>query len=228
MRNLQITQNYFSETFWKIVFDFSFASIERSELIKIYKETEENRDAADYKTGSISLSECFTLYSLARYFQPSAIAEVGSFIGRSTLSLALGLKNKTSSSFIFTCDASNSIELNSSGTIEIRSYPKTYSYDMFRQIELDVDLFFVDGSLGQKDLPEISRLSHDKSIFIFDDCEGVEKGMENLFLMRNTMKNYFLIYPPERTVLEAYGFTKPNKIMVALPYKLLQLKAQAE
>ena len=46
---------------------------------------------ADYNTGSISFAGSWSLYSWSKYFEPCKIVEVGTFIGKSTWSMAKAL-----------------------------------------------------------------------------------------------------------------------------------------
>ena len=175
------------------------------------------RQSADYNTGSLTRDDMVDLISIASYFKPKILAEVGTFIGRSTYALAVG---SGSDAQIYTCDASNDIplpELPTRSATVIRN-PRSSSVEMFNRMLADgmakqVDLFFIDGRLTEADLILINQLSHERTVLVLDDFEGIEKGVDNAMLLGN--QSHLLIYP--RT---------EGKTALLVPVKLLQLTAQ--
>lgn len=230
MRNFQITQGYFSRLFWRTVFDYSLAHGSlRRKVEKNFEQSEDLRELANYDTGSISLGECISLMCVSNYFKPHSVVEVGTYIGRSTYALSLGIKNAPDvPGRLFTCDASNNIKVEVAHDVQLYQHPGSMSYDMMAGIRDNVDMFFLDGSLVEADVSHIQRLSHPKTIFIIDDFEGTEKGIMNIIQLRKLLQKYFLVYPPQDDTLCRYGITRPNKLVVALPRVVLELKAQAE
>ena len=175
------------------------------------------RASADYNTGSLNEWDMVDLITIASYFRPRIIAEVGTFIGRSTYALAVG---SGSDALIYTCDASNDIplpQLPARSATVIRN-PRASSVEMFNRMLAEglaqqVDLFFIDGRLTESDLILINKLSHERTVLVLDDFEGIEKGVDNAMLLGN--QNHLLIYP--RT---------EGKTALLVPVKLLQLTAQ--
>ena len=175
------------------------------------------RQSADYNTGSLTRDDMVDLISIASYFKPKILAEVGTFIGRSTYALAIG---SGSDGLIYTCDASNDIplpELPTRSATVIRN-PRASSVEMFNRMLADgmakqVDLFFIDGRLTEADLILINQLSHERTVLVLDDFEGIEKGVDNAMLLGN--QSHLLIYP--RT---------EGKTALLIPVALLQLTAQ--
>jgi predicted O-methyltransferase YrrM len=210
MNPLQIGRQRFSNIFWGIVDekvdDFPYETIE-----KIIWEQQRLRVDADYNTGSVPYDDAVELYKLAKFFQPKVIAEVGTFIGVSTRAMRLG----ASSADIYTCDVSNRIQVDSSDT-KLHQYPKTSSTDMFKDMaekKVGVDLLYLDGRLQQDDFQYFPKIIHDQTVFVFDDFEGIEKGVVNA--MRLDGANRLLIYPREG-----------RKTAVSLPLTLLQFVPQ--
>ena len=162
---------------------------------------------ADYQTGSLTATDMGELRAIANYFRPVSVAEVGTYIGRSTKALAAGMRQGV----IYTCDASNDIRLGSIGMLSIgvalEQFPKTTSTQMFRKLidwpcegqfvfkKQHIDCFYIDGRLS----PDDAQLMYDlnpNALIVLDDFEGVEKGVANAsLLLGNQFATNFLIYP---------------------------------
>jgi len=152
----------------------------------------ELREKADYKTGSIGIEDVVEVYKATKAFNPKIIAEVGTFIGTSTLTMMIAAKDAT----IYTCDMSNDIDL---GQPNIIQYPKKTSHEMFADMAekgLKVDLVYLDGRLTQADVEPLNKIVHEGTVFLMDDFEGVEKGVANAMFLESP--NRVLIYPRER------------------------------
>lgn len=150
------------------------------------------------QTGSISRRSAELLWLLGRYFGPKTIAEVGTFIGRSTLSLYNGAK--PSLDLLATCDFTYDTWRAPSGEAasKIRYYGKTSSTQMFQKLVAEgrkIDLFLIDGRLAQEDLPLLDALINPNTIFILDDFEGVEKGVANALMLRQKYPGLLLMVP---------------------------------
>lgn len=181
-----------------------------------FEELERLRAQADYNTGSISDTDAIDLQHIVSHFQPTVVAEVGTFIGRSTTAMALAMPK---GGVIHTCDASNAIalpELNPD--VQVVQYPRKGSTEMFESLisaKAKVDLFYIDGRLSPKDTRLVWELAHDKTVIVLDDFEGVEKGVANAMLLLQQFPNYALVYPRDI-----------GKTAMMLPSGLLQFTAQ--
>lgn len=209
MNAVQIGRKRLSEIVWGItdekVGDFPFEIIE-----KIVEEQQSLRSEAEYNTGSLPYDDAIELYKVVKFFQPKVIAEVGTFIGVSTLTMNLALERLVD---IYTCDASNAIDLD---IPNIHQYPKTVSHDMFKDMaekEVKVDLVYLDGRLGQDDIEPLNKILTDKTVFVMDDFEGTEKGVANAMMLESP--NRVLIYPREG-----------RKTAISLPFTMLQVVPQ--
>jgi len=171
-------------------------------------------DQADYKTGTISPTDADELRTIAEYFKPAVIAEVGTYIGRSTRALAAGMKKGQ----IYTCDMSNNINIGDTYGVWIEQFPKQTSTQMFlklREREIKPDLFYIDGRLGDDDPGLMEQLNPD-AVIVLDDFEGVEKGTFNAAVLLTTeFTQSLLVYP-----------RVGGKTALLVPYKMLQLVAQ--
>ena len=104
MNNLQISSRRLAQLFWELICKEHFMYPGQvDELLKKLKQLEYLTDQAAYKTGSISSISALILYYLTKYFQPEKILEVGTYIGKSTISMAYAMdENKTKNSYIAT------------------------------------------------------------------------------------------------------------------------------
>jgi predicted O-methyltransferase YrrM len=180
---------------------------------KIIEDQQELREDADYNTGSVPYDDAVELYKLVRFFQPLVIAEVGTFIGVSTKVMDEALKDYPRS--IFTCDSSNDIQIYKDNK-HIIQYRKQTSTQMFKDLadkSIGVDLMYLDGRLQQSDLELFHKIVHDQTVFVFDDFEGIEKGVVNAMMVESPGR--VLIYPREG-----------RKTAVSLPFTLLRFVPQ--
>jgi predicted O-methyltransferase YrrM len=214
MNPVQIGRQRFSNIFWGIV-DEKVDEYPYEILEKIVKDQQELRELADYNTGSLPYDDAVELYKLVRFFQPLVIAEVGTFIGVSTKAIRQAALDGEFSYVIHTCDFSNNLTIDASDN-RIFQYPKKSSTDMFKEmaeIVLGVDFMYLDGRLQQSDLELFHKIVHDQTVFVFDDFEGIEKGVVNAMMVESPGR--VLIYPREG-----------RKTAVSLPLTLLHFVPQ--
>lgn len=233
--NLKISRLNFSTLFWQIIFSngaFIMEKIKR-EIIDQNDYFESLRKSADYNTGSISLASSVCLSLLTYYFRPNTVAEVGTFIGRSTYSLALGANlNGNMLPNIHTCDHSNDIKLNfTKFDLNIFQYPKQSSTEMFSKIhegKIKPEMYLLDGRIQPDDIKIISDLQIENALIVLDDFEGTEKGVVNAFVLTENFKNNFIVvYPPTQSFLEQYGLMDSCTTAVLIPAAQLQFVNQS-
>ena len=174
------------------------------------------------ETGSVSKDAVLTLWLLARYFRPKVIAEVGTFIGRSTLALSEGAGETLKE--MHTCDYSFAefgvppeLEPSFIHSTKIVYHAKTASTQMFRSMlpmhKGAVDCFFLDGRLANEDLSLMQELRAPEAVFIIDDFEGVEKGVSNALMLRQAFNDLVLIRPEVRVVAGVAPHTSNTAVM---------------
>ena len=209
MNSVQIGRKRLSEIVWNIidekVGDYPYESIE-----KIVEDQQALRSQADYNTGSLPVDDAFELYKVVKFFQPKVIAEVGTFIGVSTLSMNLAMERLVD---IYTCDRSNDIDLN---VPNIFQYPRISSHEMFADMadkNVKVGFVYLDGRLSQEDIEPLNKIITDQTVFVLDDFEGVEKGVVNAMMLESASR--VLIYPREG-----------RKTAISIPFSLLQIVPQ--
>ena len=210
MKPLQIGRQRFSRIFWDIV-DEKVDEYPYDKIAFIIDEQQKLRVGADYNTGSLPYDDAVELYKLVNFFQPNVIVEVGTFIGVSTRVM----REAVSSAKIYTCDVSNQIQVDPKDT-KLHQYPKTSSTDMFKDLaekNVSVDLVYLDGRLQQEDFKHLNKIIHDKTVFVFDDFEGIEKGVVNAMMLESPARA--LIYPREG-----------RKTAASIPFTMIQVLSQ--
>lgn len=213
MNTLRFNRRQISGLFWDVMDEHSPPSFDLPHADHF----DRLRTSADYNTGSLNEWDMVDLITICSYFKPRILAEVGTFIGRSTYALAVGAGDMAQ---IYTCDASNDIPLPEmpKRCPAIVRYPYQSSIEMFNKLLAGefggrVDMFFIDGRISEADKLLMEKLSHPKTVIVLDDFEGIEKGVDNAMLLGN--QSHLLIYP--RT---------EGKTALLIPVALLQLTAQ--
>lgn len=214
MNPLQLNRRMVSKLFWELMDAQSLPEYD----LPTTDQFDRLRKYADYNTGSLNEWDMVDLIAICHYFKPRVIAEVGTFIGRSTYALAVGAGEMA---MIYTCDASNDIPLPDMppDSPAIIRHPRESSVEMFNKMLAAefggrVDMFFIDGRVSEADRLLMEKLSHHKTVIVLDDFEGVEKGVANAMLLGTS--DHILIYPR----------TPDGKTALLVPIRLLQLTAQ--
>lgn len=223
-----LSSQLFAEAFWRAMFSESdFFDPIKSDFSQDSLELESLRRNADYNTGSISAFSSWTLFLICRYFQVRRALEVGTFIGRSTMSISKAM-NLMGGGEIHTCDASNDISIPQYPPTAITQYKKQTSTQMLAQLSGPFDFAFIDGRLTTEDISAMANLLDDNAIIVLDDFEGMEKGVANLFNLRThpRYQNLFLVPPPSMQFSEKLGFSSRALTAVLLPPNLISLTNQ--
>jgi len=230
MNTLNISTRRLSKIFWEIILsDTEELSTKKDELNNFLKKLNELRKNADYNTGSISFSSAWCLYKLIRHFKPKRIIEIGTFIGKSTISMCQAQDDEDiKEAEIFTCDFSNDITLPWNGKTKIYQFQKKSSTEMLKKLTGSFDFCFFDGRLSEEDLMLLSNLITNETIIGLDDFEGMEKGVINLINLRRIpiLQKYILIYPPSEDMLKQYQFTSNALTGLLIPPGIINLVNQ--
>ena len=97
MNTININSTDLSLIFWRKILDNSFLKQRtmQKDFFKKIDSLDELRLQSSYNTGSISSTTSWLLFSITLFFKPKIIFEVGSFIGRSTFSMAFAADTNT-------------------------------------------------------------------------------------------------------------------------------------
>ncbi len=236
VKTININSFDLSSIFWKKILDNSFLKIKpyQAQFFEKIDSLDKLRVQSSYNTGSISSTTAWLLFSITLYFKPKIILEIGSFIGKSTFSMAIAADfNLTECSCdIFCCDYSNEIKFPNLTKTKIKQFHKTSSTNMFKKIDtnLSIDLIHVDGRLENEDFELIKERINHNTFFIIDDFEGNEKGVANLFNLLNhnviSRNTYCVIYPIDNLISKSYGLIEKSTTAVLLPIKNLKITSQ--
>ena len=235
MRTLDISTRLLSEVVWKRLLESAAHRLleKRQDFFQLMASLETLRQRADYATGSITTASAWALYCLAHYFAPQRMLEVGTFIGKSALALALGADDAHSGVELHTCDMSNAIDLPGVSKCRIQQYPRMSSTAMLTGLAAGTpsgrfDLLNVDGRLQTEDFSLLHRLCGPELVIALDDFEGVEKGVANLVNMRNSnfLASHLLIYPCAEPLLQKFGFADHSTVALLIPQAALRLTTQ--
>lgn len=228
MKNLKLSLRIISKIFWEIILteDQFVNSEEKRKLFDNLISLENLRDEADYNTGSISMSQAYLLYLFLKYFKPIKVIEIGTFIGRSTISMANAIETYSDNGKIYTCDFSNDIKLPWNGKCKIKQFPKTKSGEMLNNLKGEYDLVFIDGRISDEELSTFERLINQNTIIILDDFEGIEKGVVNLAKLRqiNKLNQHLLINTISEDLLKQYNLHNHSRMGALIPMTLFQFK----
>ena len=186
LQPLNLSSRLFSKVFWEAMLQPSMRWQEqRTTLIRELGALDELRALADYNTGSITTAAAWCLYCVTRHFRPMRVLEVGTFIGKSTWSMAAAMDHaKVGDGEIRTCDKSNGIDVPWQGATRIVQHKHTASSDMMSGLDGSFDLVHLDGRLVDADLPLLGRLLSHEAVVALDDFEGIEKGVAKLMTLR--------------------------------------------
>lgn len=229
MNNFNLSTRNFTRLFWSVILENSFRwNYERESFFKNLEALESLRSGAKYNTGTISMSNAWCLYSAIRYFEINSIIEIGTFIGKSTLSMAAAVDSHSDEGIIHTCDFSNDIKLPWSGKTKIIQYPNTSSHSMLSMINSDCEFYHLDGRISSSDMELFEKMNCHNAIFALDDFEGVEKGVANLSQLRSNkvFAKHILIYPCPSDILERNGLLDSSLMAMLIPVSLINFTNQ--
>jgi len=189
------------------------------------------RAQMDYKTGSIPFATAVLLYTAVRHAKPTCIFEVGTFIGKSALAMALAADMNQNGAEIFTCDGSNDFHVPALTKTKITGFSKTTSTAALRQVAQTgkkLDFIHIDGRLAHEDFELLEAISDPKAVFALDDFEGIEKGVANHSSMRGRpfFQRHVLVYPPKDRLIERLGLLESSTTAFLLPSSALSYSPQ--
>jgi len=226
--SFRLSSQLFSQAFWHgVLEDADLMRPMQAEFSKRSLDLESLREKADYNTGSVSAFSAWSLFLLCRYFRVLRAIEVGTFIGRSTVSIASAM-NLNGGGEIHTCDLSNEIVVNQVPPTRILQYRKMTSTQMLTSLEGEFDFAFIDGRLDSTDINRLAELLTEDAILALDDFEGTEKGVANLFNLRShpRFSSLFLVTPAGPECAARVGLTSRSLVAILLPPALITLTNQ--
>jgi predicted O-methyltransferase YrrM len=230
---LRLTPRYLSDVLWHQWTEALEAELPaaRGQLSDAFEACEATRAEMDYKTGSISFAAGLLLYIATRNLRPSQVFEVGTFIGKSTVAMALAIDRNANGGRIFTCDGSNDFRLPQIAACDIVGFPKTRSTGALLELVTAgarLDFLHLDGRVSAQDLELVERLADPGVVIALDDFEGMEKGVANLMQIRGRpfFSRHLLIYPASDATLAKLGLVSRATTAFLLPASALVFASQ--
>ena len=225
MRSINLSTHVLSEALWTRVFE--------NAAPRYLESLDQLRGQAQYKTGSISTATQWLLFSMSYLWQPQVAVEIGTYIGKSALAIALGADAAGQTMEIHTCDMSNHFDLPTISRAKVIQYQGSASTQMLSELVEDgyesrVQFFHVDGRLSKEDVALLMRLSSNDAIVALDDFEGVEKGVANLFNLRaaGAFVDHVAFYPPPERLIRELGFWDRSTTGLLVPRQCIRFTAQ--
>ena len=149
-----------------------------SALANVEAITRRNESLVAHKTGSISYASMVSLFALGYACRPQVIVEVGTYLGRSGLSLLLGARaalQDAAAPRLYTCDMSADEAQFGAFKERVNYFGKRKSTEMFAELarqDVKADLVFFDGRLQDEDLPLLHQLLKLETIYAFDEADS--------------------------------------------------------
>jgi len=182
----------------------------RAEAVKIHPGI---RIANDGKAaGTINREDCRILYLLVRYYKPTIIFEIGTWIGTSAMVMAEAMRKNNNGGKIYTCDANNYYSLPGDYS-DIISPITAYSDKALKQLPKDttIDFLFADGELTFATISQLKAKLNEKSIITTHDyILPDDKGVLNAVRMQLKMFFQYTLITP------TYNNNVPDKLNESL------------
>ena len=230
MNKFRLSSRLFSNVFWdSVLSNTEMIDGKRAQLLSDLSDLEKLRKEAVYNTGSISNATAWCLYCMVKYFVPQNIMEIGTFIGKSSWSMAKAQDDGyIENCYFVTCDFSNDITIPWVGRTKFKQYKKQSSTEMLLAEKETPDIVFLDGRFQKEDLTLFEKLISENTIIMIDDFEGSEKGVINYIQLKKIEKlnQHFLVYPCDHTALKKIGLSSHSTLAIMIPTKLIELVAQ--
>ena len=169
MNKFSLSSRLFSYIFWdKILSTTEINDGKREKLYFELSSLDKLRKKADYNTGSITNAAAWCIYCVVKYFEPKNIMEIGTFIGKSSWSMAKAQDDgNILKSYIVTCDFSNDITIPWTGKTRLKQYKKQSSTDMLKKEIISPNLVLLDGRIQADDLILFEKLINQNTIILF-------------------------------------------------------------
>ncbi len=237
MNSTRIPNSVLSRVVWQTLLDEAAyrSKYSQAEFFRKVDSLEELRSQSPIDTGSIPASSAWLLYCAVLYFKPTRIVEIGTFIGKSTMSMALGADAARGPCEIHTCDSKNDFALPDLALTPIVHYRKTTSGGMLQSMCQEdpvrpVDFVNIDGHLRAEDFPPMRRLLSADAIIALDDFHGVAKGVSNLIKIKEggLAPNHVLIYPCPADLLATQHLHDYSSVALLAPAQRVQFTTLAD
>jgi predicted O-methyltransferase YrrM len=142
---------------------------------------------------STSNADCFFLALLVKKYKPINILEIGTYVGKSTYSLACAAKSNGGKFNIDTIDIQKkSIKRKFAKFKEVK-FHNGHSSKLLPNFKKRYDFIFIDGNLDDETVITLKKLVKRKTLIVLHDfCPPIDKGIYDLFYLSKFFNfNYY-------------------------------------
>ena len=144
---------------------------------------------------STSNADCYFLALLVKKFKPVNILEIGTFVGKSTFSLACAAESNKKKFNLDTIDIQNKVIKNKFHKFRQVKFYKGHSNKILPKLKRKYDLMFIDANLDDLSALEIKRKCKKNTLIVLHDfCPPIDKGIYDLYHLSKFMN--FIYYDP--------------------------------
>lgn len=144
---------------------------------------------------STSNADCYFLALLVKKFKPVNILEIGTFVGKSTFSLACAAENNKQKFSIDTIDIQKKVIKNKFRKFKQIKFYNGHSNIILPKLKKKYDLIFIDANLDDLTTVEIKKRCKKNTLIVLHDfCPPVDKGVYDLFYLSKFIN--FIYYTP--------------------------------
>ena len=144
---------------------------------------------------STSNADCYFLALLVKKFKPANILEIGTFVGKSTFSLACAAESNKQDFSIDTIDIQKKVIKNKFRKFTQIKFYNGHSNKILPKLKKKYDLMFIDANLDDLTAVEIKKRCKKNTIIVLHDfCPPVDKGVYDLFYLSKFIN--FIYYVP--------------------------------
>jgi hypothetical protein len=144
---------------------------------------------------STSNADCYFLALLVKKFKPTNILEIGTFVGKSTFSLACAAESNKQDFSIDTIDIQKKVNKNKFRKFTQIKFYNGHSNKIIPKLKKKYDLMFIDANLDDLTAAEIKKRCKKNTLIVLHDfCPPVDKGVYDLFYLSKFIN--FIFYAP--------------------------------
>jgi predicted O-methyltransferase YrrM len=144
---------------------------------------------------STSNADCYFLALLVKKFKPVNILEIGTFVGKSTFSLACAAASNKTKFNIDTIDIKKKVIKNKFRRFRQIKFYNDHSSKILPKLKKKYDLMFIDANLDDLTAAEIKKKCKKTTLIVLHDfCPPVDKGVYDLFCLSKFIN--FIYYTP--------------------------------
>ena len=144
---------------------------------------------------STSNADCFFLALLVKKYKPINILEIGTFVGKSTYSLACAAKSNCKKFCIDTIDIQKKLIKKRFAKFKEVKFYNGHSSKLLPNFKKKYDFIFIDANLDNETVIALKKLIKKKTLIVLHDfCPPMDKGIYDLFYLSKFMS--FVYYEP--------------------------------